>query len=281
MTAPADSSAFLKSTSGLALLALLGVLGLSLGCSGPQDEPYDGSADPDGDGLSNDAEAEIGTDPNNPDSDGDGYSDGDEVAEGSDPTNPGDGIYAGGWPYNPDKDAIEDPGFDTPAVVGGLMGRFVAVDQFGDSFDFYDFAGHDKPILLDISAPWCGPCKGIARWLGGGTDQYELEPLYSATREAIQSGDILMVTVLETNAVSDGPATEQDSVDWADDYPHDRVPVLADPVMNGLISYLGQSAYPNFHAIRSDMTFAYLNEGGSGDLDVQAFGVVYDLLVSE
>lgn len=279
MTAPSDSPLVRLPTSALVLLASVVLCGLA--CTGPQGGPEDGSADPDGDGLSNDEEAELGTDPNNADSDGDGYSDGDELAEGSDPTNPGDGIYAGGWPYNPNKDVIEDPGFDTPAVVGGRMGRFVAVDQFGDTFDFYDFAGHDKPILLDISAPWCGPCKGIARWLGGGTDQYEMEPLYGSTREAIESGAILMVTVLETDGSGDGPATEQDSADWADDYPHDRVPVLADPVMNGLIPYLGQSAYPNFHAIGSDMTIEYLNDAAADGLDFGAFGVVYDLLASE
>ncbi|EEI62493.1 hypothetical protein, partial [Corynebacterium glucuronolyticum] len=39
----------------------------------------DGSADPDNDGLTNDQEKELGTDPYNPDSDGDGINDGDEV----------------------------------------------------------------------------------------------------------------------------------------------------------------------------------------------------------
>ncbi len=38
-----------------------------------------GSADPDGDGLTNDQEKELGTDPHKADTDGDGISDGDEV----------------------------------------------------------------------------------------------------------------------------------------------------------------------------------------------------------
>jgi hypothetical protein len=51
--------------------------------------------DADGDGLTNDEEAEIGSDPDNPDTDGDGLIDGEEVFLGTDPTNPdtdGDGF---------------------------------------------------------------------------------------------------------------------------------------------------------------------------------------------
>ncbi|MGC9399594.1 MAG: CARDB domain-containing protein [Anaerolineae bacterium] len=55
----------------------------------PDDE--DGPlGDPDGDGLTNEEEADWGTDPNNPDTDGDGISDGDEVDQGTDPTDPND-----------------------------------------------------------------------------------------------------------------------------------------------------------------------------------------------
>ncbi|GBC59360.1 hypothetical protein DENIS_0299 [Desulfonema ishimotonii] len=43
--------------------------------------------DADNDGLTDDEEAERGTDPNNPDSDGDGLTDGEEVAQDTDPTN--------------------------------------------------------------------------------------------------------------------------------------------------------------------------------------------------
>jgi len=53
-------------------------------------DPELAGADPDGDGLTNLQEFELGTDPNDPDTDGDGLSDGYEVGIGTDPLDPND-----------------------------------------------------------------------------------------------------------------------------------------------------------------------------------------------
>jgi hypothetical protein len=58
----------------------------------------DCTPDTDGDGICDEQELAIGTDPNNPDTDGDGISDGDEILLGTNPLNPdtdGDGILDG------------------------------------------------------------------------------------------------------------------------------------------------------------------------------------------
>ena len=69
--------------------------------------------DMDGDGLTDDEEKELGTDPKNPDTDNDGVSDGDEKKDGTDPQNPdsdNDGLKDGEEkelgtdPNNPDSD---------------------------------------------------------------------------------------------------------------------------------------------------------------------------------
>jgi hypothetical protein len=69
--------------------------------------------DSDGDGLTDEEEIALGTDPFNPDTDDDGINDGDEVELGTDPLNPdtdGDILYDGGEliygtdPLNPDTD---------------------------------------------------------------------------------------------------------------------------------------------------------------------------------
>ena len=73
----------------------------------PTAPPGSGSTDSDGDGLTDDEEADLGTDPNNPDSDGDGISDGDEVDQGTDPNDPDtddDGI-----PDGEDSDPFSTP----------------------------------------------------------------------------------------------------------------------------------------------------------------------------
>lgn len=53
------------------------------------------AADTDGDGLSDQEENDLGTDPQESDSDGDGVDDGEEVQQGSDPTDPDDGSLTG------------------------------------------------------------------------------------------------------------------------------------------------------------------------------------------
>lgn len=51
----------------------------------PAPTAYTNTEDADDDGLTDDEEGDLGTDPNNPDTDGDGVKDGDEVKCGSDP----------------------------------------------------------------------------------------------------------------------------------------------------------------------------------------------------
>src|SRR5688572_10620145 len=55
---------------------------------------------PDGDCLSDEQEAELGTDPNKIDSDDDGIGDCEEVACVSDPIDPAEKCYACGWKHN-------------------------------------------------------------------------------------------------------------------------------------------------------------------------------------
>lgn len=211
-------------------------------------------ADPDGDFLTNADEEKLGTDPGKADTDGDGYSDGDEVFAGTDPLNSASRIYEGGWPFQRDKDQIEDPGFDGMPGVGAVIPRLVARDQFGQLVDLYDFALHGRRVVIDLSALWCGACKELAAWLGGEPSPlFDDKPEYASIPGRVASGEIYWVTIVFEDAVGNA-ATAEHAVAWAEAYPHPNVVVLADND-RAMFDYLYPGGYPSLQVLDEDMKF--------------------------
>ncbi len=243
-----------RSFAPVALLALL--------CScGPVED-----VDTDGDGLMDSEEAELGTDLESADTDGDGYGDGDEVLEGSDPTDPDSRIYTGGWPYNPAKDSISDPSWDSTAEEGAAVPRFVGVDQYGDKTDLWDFGGHDRPIVLDMGTIWCTPCKGLAAYLSTGDTSHVEEYVwwdesYEDLYDMVQNEEIYWVTVLFSTSESAGPATQEDCEYWDEEYPNEKIPVLADTELK-LHDWIGVTAFPVLNLIGSDLKLDIYRSSG-------------------
>jgi hypothetical protein len=184
------------------------------------------STDSDADGLEDGAEAGLGTDPLAADSDGDGYPDGVEASAGSNPNDAEDGVYAGGWPYNPNKDAMAQGDFEGRADEGEIVPRYKFIDQFGDEVDLYDFAQQGKPMIIDLSGAWCYWCKQAAKLIEGRNselDGYGFEPLH----EIISSGQVYWITILDADA-NGNAATPETVADWYDRFTFEPVPVLAD-----------------------------------------------------
>jgi thiol-disulfide isomerase/thioredoxin len=228
-------------------------LAVLAGCEPEDTDPVDS----DGDGLVDDDEADLGTDPDNVDSDGDTIEDGAEVDQGLDPllvdtdgdayqdnweitegTNPLDinsVIYKGGWPYNPNKAAYADRTWeDSGNRVGDELAFFSYLDSNGDIVDIYDFADQGKPIMIDIAAMWCGPCQMISKWLGGASATPWNDPT-SLVRDAVNNGDIYWVTILgddmgntADNAYTTGDVDADELGEWEAAFPNESVPLVAD-----------------------------------------------------
>lgn len=221
-------------------------------------------ADSDGDGLSDGDEVTRGTDPLAIDSDGDGYRDPDEIAEGVDPLDPDDGIYEGGWPYYPEKDAIEDPGWDDEADEGELIPRFAWVDQFGQDVDIYDFAYQGKPILLEISEINCYWCEELAKLLehrNSALDGFGYEHI----ADLVDDGTILWVTALDGN-FANGRSDPEIVEDWYDRYPHEKIPVLYDEDRE-LLDWMGGLGWPTITLVEEDMTAGVVDRDYPAILD--------------
>ena len=250
------------------------------GCA-PQEEAADSSADPsadssdaDGDGLTAAEEAELGTDPTLEDTDGDGYSDAAEAHAGTDPLDPDDVIYTGGWPYNLDKDALGAPGWESAAGDGAQVPRFLAVDQYGEEVDLYDFAGHGRHVMIDMGTLWCEPCKDLAAYLStadtshliwgtdektGDDDYYPWwKESYEGLAEHVAAGDVYWITVLFSES---SEITVEAAEEWHALFPNESIPVLIDADL-ALHDWIGVTSYPVLNLLDEDMNLVAHDTGG-------------------
>ena len=209
--------------------------------------------DSDDDGLSDGGEVDAGTDALNADTDDDGYPDGAEVDAGSDPLDDTSVVYAGGWPYNSDKDGYGAPEVgDASDSVGDQFARVELLDQFGDMVDVYDFAGQGAYVAVDISAVWCGPCNGIASWISGGSDNYGFGDYWPNVADKVESGEVYWLTILGQDSYGNVP--ELDVLeDWYADYPDDKVPVLADTDGEDMANTYLQGGWPTVILLDENM----------------------------
>lgn len=114
----------------------------------PEDGATPDARDTDGDGLSDEEEAERGTDPNNPDSDADGVLDGNEVIVGTDPTMADDACGADTYTA-----LTQDKPVDIIFVIdnsSSMDDELVAVeDNINDSFaQIIEASGIDYRVIM-------------------------------------------------------------------------------------------------------------------------------------
>lgn len=249
------------------------VLSLIVGCSLTGDtsgQTGDEGPDPwlaeddDGDGLLNGDEQDLGTDPSNADSDGDSYADNDEITVGTDPTDATSVIYEGGWPYQPDKDSFEDSN-GLHLKVGNTFPRYVMEDQYGQAVDLYDFAGHGKPVVFDLSGMWCYWCNELAKLLEG--DSSELSGYgWDDLGQQIADGDFYWVTVLDGDANGE-LMDSKDMKKWFKEYPNPDVAAVWAPDEDGdgqpeITKYVNPAGYPTLWLMDENMNVIQTDSQG-------------------
>jgi hypothetical protein len=106
------------------------------------DLPFDG----DRDGLLDDEEDALGTDPAVADSDQDTWVDGEEFYAYTDPLDPSDHPYTGGWPIGACRHSLQGAGWSDGQVVPNTS----ALDQFNDPVKVHDFC--EVPYLFTYYA---------------------------------------------------------------------------------------------------------------------------------
>jgi thiol-disulfide isomerase/thioredoxin len=216
-------------------------------------------ADSDGDGIIDGDEVDLhGTDPAVWDSDGDGYPDGFEIDRGSDPLDIDSLAYKGGWPYNANADALEaDARSGRVAAINKTFPRMEMQDQFGDYVDLYHFANQGVPVIVDISAQWCPPCQQLAQFIEGidigGTEQWDTIP------DKVANGEVIWLTVIPEN--DEGDAASRKTVkEWANDFPNDHVPVLADTRREAQ-EYAELEAWPTLIYLNENLRIKHMGPG--------------------
>ncbi len=130
--------------------------------------------------------------------------------------------------------------------------NFTLADQNGVEVSLYDFYG--SPIILDLSAMWCGPCNSAA---------VELQ----STVEDYSNHDLRYVTVIIDNEYGE-PPSQQDLERWADGYG------ISEPVLGGSRDIINGDpslgwpigGWPTFIGITADMEVHLIMQGFSTSL---------------
>jgi hypothetical protein len=224
--------------------------------------------DTDEDGLTDEEEAELGTDPNKKDTDDDTYWDSWEVNEGTDPLDPESRIYVGYWPYNPGKEELEQGDWENAFhAAGRVFPRESFQDQNAELVDFYDIPGHEGTFfIIDLSTQWCGPCHNVADWLSGNINSGNswMEDTYPTVRDKVHDGRIVWVTFLTQNN-SGGDPTLADVQTWMSMHPDDMIPLFVDQTdgTKDMESVYGSNAVPFMFLGSPDMTVEFYPGAGS------------------
>ncbi len=129
---------------------------------------------------------------------------------------------------------------------------FTLKDQYDTDVSLYDFYG--QPVILDLSAMWCGPCSAAST---------EVEEVVTE-----RAGDNLAYIVVLIDDTNGQPPTIDDCSSWADFHGITTQPVLAgsrDLISSDPDEGWPLSGWPTFAFIDDEMNVYYIQKGFSAD----------------
>ena len=136
-------------------------------------------------------------------------------------------------------------------VEGEHPCNIMAVDHNGDTFSLYALYG--RPIVLDFSAGWCGPCRLAAQ------HAQEVQDQYSDT-------GLLYITVLIETAEGTVP-TAKDVQAWAQEYGNTSSLVIGGSraMLESAGGTWALSGWPTFYYIDRNMILRDIDRGYSAE----------------
>ena len=158
---------------------------------------------------------------------------------------------------------------------GDTFPHFIAVDQYGESVDIYDFSMQGKIIALEFGAAWCSPCQDLSSWLSNGNDAVTKNPWwkeeYQIIRERVNKGEIIFITILFQNEIREN-ASYSTAMDWHDKYPNAKIPILADEYAD-IHQWIKPTGYPCINLLDEHMKLITFTGRGL----TQAFNILSGL----